>query len=127
MLSGSRVRVGTANRESAEALCAKLRAAGGSCLVQKRSEAGRWTTIRVLTLIRQKPDRSSALQRAPNLILSKNLLARVLQNYATEFSLLLASKRIVPVVDISRALSFPVATVVEPKRKPPTQAALLHS
>ena len=66
-------------------------------------------------------------KRAPNLILSKNLLARVLQNYAIEFSLLLASKRIVPVVDISRALSFPVATVVEPKRKPPTQAALLHS
>jgi hypothetical protein len=30
-----RVRVGTANRESAEALCAKLRAAGGSCLVQR--------------------------------------------------------------------------------------------
>jgi SPOR domain len=30
-----RVRVGTASRESAEKLCASLRAAGGSCLVQR--------------------------------------------------------------------------------------------
>ena len=30
-----RVRVGTATRASAEALCAKLRASGGSCLVQR--------------------------------------------------------------------------------------------
>jgi hypothetical protein len=30
-----RVRVGTASREGAEKLCASLRAAGGSCLVQR--------------------------------------------------------------------------------------------
>jgi len=30
-----RVRVGAATRESAEGLCAKLRASGGSCLVQR--------------------------------------------------------------------------------------------